>query len=213
MANRAIPQVTRRRAVLTLLGAVTICPLTACHGPAASPTTTYVTMTATQTQIPTSSSMPMATTASAPSTPRGGDPLRGVDTTNVDAVADAVLAAVNTYDTRIDTSPLAASRRAAAFLGGAYATSLVAATHEGAPGAQWTTLAQHDGYTTASVQRREQDGAAPDTSIAASRVRSVTITAHGADGWTTTWPAVVEYVTLQRATARSPWQVTAILAP
>jgi hypothetical protein len=160
----------------------------------------------------TSSSDAMPTAEGVPTgeagAPRGGS-LGDVDEHDPDAVADAVAAAMHTYDTRLDLSPVDASRRARSLLSARMAAA-VASAMPGGGGAEWLDLAAHDGYTTVTVERVEEAGAPPDTRTEAYRQRRVRVTAHGDDGWTRPARIVHLFITLTRASSSDPWRVDGV---
>jgi hypothetical protein len=132
--------------------------------------------------------------------------LGDVDETDPDPVADAVAAAMYTYDTRLDLSPADATRRARSLLSARMAAA-VASPMPGGGGAEWLDLAAHDGYTTVTVERVEEAGAPPDTMTEAYRQRRVRVTAHGDDGWTQPARIIHLFITLTRASSSDPWRV------
>jgi hypothetical protein len=140
--------------------------------------------------------------------PRGGS-LRDVDEQDPDAVADAVAAAMYTYDTRLDLSPADATRRARSLLSARMAAA-VASPMPGGGGAEWLDLAAHDGYTTVTVERVEEAGAPPDTMTEAYRQRRVRVTSHGADGWTRPARITHLFITLTRDSSTDPWRVDGV---
>jgi hypothetical protein len=141
--------------------------------------------------------------------PRGGT-LADVDEQDPDAVADAVAAAMHTYDTRLDLSPTDATRRARSLLSARMAAA-VASPMPGGGGADWLDLAAHDGYTTVTVERVEEAGAPPDTATEAYRQRRVRVTMHGDDGWTQPARLSHVFITLTRASSSDPWRVDGVI--
>jgi len=132
-----------------------------------------------------------------------------VDRRNADAVATAAAATMYSYDTTIDNSPMDAARRAKPWLTASYAAA-VAQPMPGGGGADWLTLAQHTGYTTASVADAHDDGAPPDDPTHASRQRVVTVTTYGTNGWTVPPTVRTVFVNLVRATSSAPWQISGV---
>lgn len=145
--------------------------------------------------------------------PRGGvlDPgaVKDRGGKGADAVADAVAATFYRHDTRLDTSPADAGRRAAPWLTPAYAAAL-AAPRPGGGGAAWLELADHDGYTTTAVTTVTESGAPPDTGTAAYRQRQVIVTAHGSAGWTRRPDTHALFIRLTRTDPDAPWKVQAV---
>ncbi|WP_432565021.1 hypothetical protein [Kineococcus sp. SYSU DK003] len=111
-------------------------------------------------------------------------------------------------DTTTDTSPVDAQHRSATFAAPELAEALTSGGPLGGGGAAWAELTGHAGWTTAqAVALSAVDN--PDTATVAAREVTVTTTAHGADGWTstTTYPEQVLYLTLSPA-PDGGWLVT-----
>lgn len=82
------------------------------------------------------------------------------------SVAGTFVAMTYAQDTRIDTSPYDAQRRAAALATPAYAAQLIAQAPAAAPGAQWNSWAAHRAYSTAKVSSvPTQDQPAPTPTV------------------------------------------------
>jgi hypothetical protein len=142
--------------------------------------------------------------------PRGGViEASTVNNTNADAVATAAVETMYRYDTRLDNTPMDATRRARPWLTSDYAVA-VAKPMPGDGGADWITLAKHDGYTITSVKDAHDDGAPPDDPTHASRQRVVTVIPHGSAGWTSPPTVVTVFVTLVRPTSSAPWQISGV---
>lgn len=106
----------------------------------------------------------------------------GVDDTNPDAVADAVVFTTNQADTETDSSRLDALRRAARWLTPALLAGSLAAQHR--PDADWSALIRHRGYTTVDhLQLANEYGQPPNTAI--TRYVQISYLTHelGRDGW------------------------------
>jgi hypothetical protein len=113
------------------------------------------------------------------------------------------------YDSAIDNSPMDATRRAKPWLTPDYAAA-VEKPMPGGGGADWITLAEHHGYTTATVKEAHDDGAPPDDPTHASRQRVVTVTPQGDNGWTVQPTVVTVFVNLVRPTSSAPWQISGV---
>ena len=175
-----------------------------------SATTTPTSATTTPTPSLTNSLDAQPVPAGKTGTPRG--PVTAPDTVNgqnADAVATAAVATMYSYDTATDNSPMDASRRAKPWLTADYAAALDKPM-PGGGGADWLVLAQHNGYTTASVKDAHDDGAPPDDPTHASRQRVVTVTSHGTNGWTVQPTVTTVFVNLVRPTSGAPWQVSGV---
>jgi hypothetical protein len=111
-------------------------------------------------------------------------------------------------DTTVDTSPIEAQHRAAVLAGPTLADALTTGGPLGGGGAAWTELRTHAGWTTAegAVVAAPDN---PDTATVAARQVTVTITAHGDDGWssTTSYGQQVLFLTLSPAPGGG-WLVT-----
>ncbi|TCC33892.1 hypothetical protein E0H75_42300 [Kribbella capetownensis] len=141
-------------------------------------------------------------------TPAGGLPrpsqVNGFDASTVAAVVAAV---TYRYDTAIDNSPSDAQRRAKPWLAPALAAQL-----DGGPaapaGAEWATWVQHRAYTTSTAVDATEDGAPADTATRADRTIAVTMQPVGRDRWRGTPQRYALYITLTRASAKAPWQIS-----
>lgn len=141
-------------------------------------------------------------------TPAGGLPRPSqVNSLNASAVAAAVAAVTYRYDTAIDNSPSDAQRRATPWMTPAYAAQL-AGGPVSAPGAEWNSWVKHRAYTTSTAVDATEDGAPPDTPTRADRTIAVTVTPLGRDRWRGTPQQHALFITLTRAAAAAPWQVS-----
>lgn len=146
-------------------------------------------------------------------TPRGLKlNLSKVNRKDPDKVAAAFGTILGCYDTKIDTGPNDAGRRAAVLADSTLAKSLKHATSVTGPDADWTTLADHHGYTTVKV---ELGGLGPMPSSDPSsnityRPVTLTIQRHG-DKWkpAADFPQTV-MLTLTRAKPGAAWAVSKI---
>lgn len=122
--------------------------------------------------------------AGEPGTPRGLELPDQVDATDPLAVAEAYTATVLSYDTAIDASPVDASRRAAQWATPELGAT-ISAERAGRGGADWTTLAESNGYLSVAFTTHPavEDGLVttePDQ-LATDVPQIVTVTAHDAD--------------------------------
>lgn len=170
----------------------------------ATETTTSPSPTATQT------GSRQAVPAGVGGTPRGTDlDPADVDTSDADAVTDAVLTLMYAHDTEIDLSPADAARRAAQLLTPEYAAT-VNQTIPGGGGADWINLAEANGYTTVELENVTEYDAPEDTDTDAYRERIVTVTSHTP---LTELPDPAQYltwITLTRPTPDDPWAVASV---
>ncbi len=125
------------------------------------------------------------------------------------AVSQAVVTIQWTMDTNIDTSQYQAELRSAPYLTAGYLASLKANPPVAAPGAQWNAWASHHAYTTVATLA-EHDDQPIDSPTQALRQWGITVTPHGRGGWTGTPVTATVFVTMSRASASSPWLVSAI---
>lgn len=136
--------------------------------------------------------------------PRGGFPTN-VDLSDPTAVSKAFARASFLVDTRIDVSPFDAARRAARWATPEYAAALRSAGVQPG-GMRWETLVAHDGYTTVTATPVRDDGRPADQLRRARRGWVLTITPHGAEGWTGEPRVQIMYLTLIRT--QGQWQVS-----
>ena len=127
----------------------------------------------------------------------------------VDAGSVAAVFVTMTYaqDTRIDTSPYDAQRRAAALATPAYAAQLIAQAPAAAPGAQWNTWAQHRAYTTVKVSAVVTQDQPPPTPTVTYLTFAVRVSVVGV-----TEPAqqLTAFVKVTRVLESSNWQVASM---
>ncbi|MFG1626262.1 hypothetical protein [Kribbella sp. NPDC049227] len=97
-------------------------------------------------------------------------------------VAATVAAITYRYDTAIDHSPSDAQRRAKPWLTAELAR-LLELGPAAAPGAEWSSWAQHHAYTTSTAADATEDGAPPDSATRADRTIAVTMHPIGRDHW------------------------------
>ncbi|MGA9854574.1 MAG: hypothetical protein WBR29_04785 [Gammaproteobacteria bacterium] len=129
---------------------------------------------------------------------------------NPSSVAEATLRALWTVNAVADKSPYAAELRATAYMTPAYAAEVRATPPVAAPGAQWQSWVDHHVVTTVALLVEHDSGAPLSTSTTAYLQYGVTVTPHGAGGWTAPPNTLTEFVVLTRAGLRSPWLVSDI---
>ncbi|MGQ0632496.1 MAG: hypothetical protein ACT4P1_15865 [Sporichthyaceae bacterium] len=213
---------TRAAAVILTAGLLAACSTSDGTAPAAAPPPVSSVPSAPETGAPATTAAPARSLgpledaepipAGRTGAPRGGtiDPadVNGRSKNGADAVADAVAATFYRHDTRLDTSPADAPRRATPWLTATYAAAL-AAPRPGGGGAAWLELIDHDAYTSTKVRPVLESGAPPDTPQQAYRQRQVTVTAHGTNGWTQRETHVL-FLALTRTGTGAPWKVNAL---
>lgn len=151
---------------------------------------------------------PLPTGSAGTPRPALPDP-KAVNGSDADAVSRAALTVMWTIDTRIDVSQHDATVRAAPYLTEKYAAEIKDTPPRAAPGAEWTTWAQHHAYTTVTLKAVRDAGIPPDTATAAYRQWLITSTPHGDSQWTGPPTATAAFVRLARTTG-GPWQVEAV---
>ncbi|MFJ2818042.1 hypothetical protein [Streptomyces sp. NPDC087294] len=210
-----------RRAVATsALALVLTLTVTACGGqdtdvpgtagatashPAASGTGPYPTPT----DADASPTVPVRSTG----TPKGGVPQAAdVKRTDADAVSKGALKALWTYDTTVDSGPVAAGVRAAdaGWLTAEYGLQLRSQQGGSVSSAQWREWAGHRAYTTVALSAADDAARPPDTGTEAWRQWIVTTTPHGRDQWTGKADALAVYVQLTRTGPGKAWQVAGV---
>lgn len=129
-----------------------------------------------------------------------------------DLVVDQVVATYWAWDTSTDTTPLDAARRAGQWLTPAH-NDLIAEDLPSGPGADWLTLAEHQGkYIVTSTDATDAMELPPETSTSVSRGRVLELTPVGSDGWIGDKVTLVVQLDLTRATGDDPWVVDVITA-
>jgi hypothetical protein len=128
-----------------------------------------------------------------------------VDTTNPQAVALAVVITLHRWDTRIDTAPSAAARRAAPWMTPALTADLTAVPTT--TDSSWLDLETHDGYTDLIATIADEYGQPPNTADIAYVQVTYTVTLHGRDGWRNSQPSTLDRVELIRPDGAVPWRV------
>jgi len=118
-------------------------------------------------------------------------------TADPDLVATAALTAYYQADTALDLGPADTHRRALPWTTGQLATGIRRDRPVTGPGAPWTALADHHGYTTVTITRAYDDGAPTDTR--APCIDSSPLRAHDTQ---------TDFLTLTRT--RSGWRITAL---
>jgi hypothetical protein len=206
------------QAAAVLIGVVLAAMTSGC-APTASPAPA-VTVPATLPAATPLAATPGPTTPAGPFAPtpvptgRAGTPAGGLPPTSAltsadpDVVAAAALTAYHRADTALDLGPADTHRRALPWTTGQLAAGIRDDRPVTGPGAAWTTLAAHHGYTTVTITRAYDDGAPTDTKGVVHRQFTVTTTPHGRDGWTGAPVTHTDYLTLTRT--RSGWRITAL---
>lgn len=146
-------------------------------------------------------------------TPRGGIPHPdNVDEHDAGAVSKGALTAMFTYDTTLDEGRNDAGRRVAeaGWTTEKYAQQLRDAAARSAPGADWTTWAEHRAYTTVKLTAADEAGRPADTPTTAYRQWNVTVTPRSRDDWKGQAEAFTVFAELQRANPQAPWELAAI---
>jgi len=208
---------TRRPAPLaTVLISVVVAAAASGCAPTASPAPA-VTVPSSVPATPTAPATPGPTTTARPFTPtpvptgRVGVPAGGLPPTSTltsadpDVVAAAGLTAYCRADTALDLGPADTHRRALPWTTEQLTAGIRGDRPVTGPGAAWTTLAAHHGYTTVTITRAYDDGAPTDTTGVVYRQFTVTTTPHGRDGWTGPPLTHTDYLTLTRT--HSGWRV------
>lgn len=126
----------------------------------------------------TSRSVPNAVPSGRPGAPRGGRPPRPAPD-DADAVGQAAVETLWTWDTDLDYSPQDAWRRAGVLLSSDARARLAVQT--GGWGAQWNELASRRGWTSAAAAL-VPDLEVPDTATGRGRLYRVTVSPHSGDG-------------------------------
>jgi len=206
------------RSTAVLIGVVLAATASGC-APTASPPP-KATVPATLSVAPTDPATPGPTSGADPFAPtpvptgRAGVPSGGLPPTSTltsadpDVVATAGLTAYYWADTALDLGPADTHRRALPWTTGQLAAGIRGDRPVTGPGAAWTALAAHHGYTTVTVTRAYDDGAPTDTRAAVYRQFTVTTTPRGRDRWTGPPFTHTDYLTLTRT--YSGWRITAL---
>ncbi|CAI9411581.1 hypothetical protein [Aestuariimicrobium sp. T2.26MG-19.2B] len=133
------------------------------------------------------------------------------DTRDATQVARSFVATAWSYDTALDATPSDAGRRATSLATPDMAEALRTAGTRAQPGAWWTEMASHRGYTTTQLHEGGLGEGPSDSPTLAQRAITVTATPHGAGGWTgSPLPPVTLIVTCGRGSADQPWKVSAM---
>lgn len=134
---------------------------------------------------------------------------RQVDRTSADAVAEAFVVRLELLDTRLDTRPNDAARRAAAYATPKLRSQLLSGEPTGPPGERWTELVEHHGWTSVTSQLGGLGESPPTTATTATRAVTPTPTDHGVDGWIShPNPPGTYIVVLDRAWKGRTWAVS-----
>ncbi len=203
------PQIPVRRTRVTVLVPVTtlLALLASCGDNAPSPSAPPPRTSAAQPSPARPPPGPPAPSPGRPGPPRGDLPkVSTINRSDPDAVGAAFIRLAWTSDTRLDTTPMDAGRRAAALAVPALARSLRTASSAADPGADWQTWAQHHAYTRVQLQPNPDSGAPGDTPTDADRSWKVRITPVGDGHWRGTPSTLVVYLALTRS--GSAWAVS-----
>lgn len=131
-----------------------------------------------------------------------------VDRRSADAVAAAFVVRLELWDTELDRRPNDAARRAAAYATTPFRNRLLFGEPSGSPGARWTELVSHRGWTTATTRLGGLGESQATTNTAAVRAVTPAPVDHGTDGWTSYPDAPGTYVVvLKRAEKDRSWAV------
>lgn len=134
-------------------------------------------------------------------TPAGGlPPTSTLTSADSDVVAAARLTGYYRADTALDFGPAGIHRRALPWTTGQLAAGIRGDRPVAEPGAAWTALAAHHGYTTVTVARAYNDGAPADTVSTAFRQFVVTVPSHGRAHWTGPPVTHTDFLVLRRTT-------------
>jgi len=204
----------RSSAVLTcvvLAGAASGCAPTSTSAPAVTvPATLPAATTGSATAGPTASGFtPTRVPTGRTGSPAGGlPPASTLTNPDPNVAAGAGLTAYYRTDTALDLGPADTHRRALPWTTGQLAAGIRGDQPVTGPGAAWTALAAHHGYTTVTVTRAYDDGAPTDTRTAVYRQFTVTTTPRGRDGWIGALVNHTDFLTLTRT--RNGWRITAL---
>jgi hypothetical protein len=134
-----------------------------------------------------------------------------VDTSDPHAVALAAVLTTHRWDTRTDSSPTDAARRAGQWLTPDLGVT-VAVTGQRANG-DWLELQNHRGYSEVTAAIADEYGQPADTDTTAYVQVSYTVTLVAADGWTRTLRPDVARVRLTRSNSspEAVWLISGFL--
>jgi hypothetical protein len=132
-----------------------------------------------------------------------------VDRASATAVAKAMLVTTFTSNTTKDETPQAAVARSEIWYTPAGAAAVRSGLATGPVGAQWIEWTAHKVVTTVAVTVASDTDAPPDTATTAARQLTVTVTPHGASGWTSAPDYYICFVRLVRS-GSGPWQVSSL---
>jgi hypothetical protein len=132
-----------------------------------------------------------------------------VDTSDPHAVALAAVLTTHRWDTRTDSSPADAARRAGRWLTPDLGVT-VAVTRQRANG-DWLELQSHGGYSEVTAAIADEYGQPADTDTTAYVQVSYTVTLVGTAGWTRTLRPSVDKVRLTRSDATQTWLISRFL--
>jgi hypothetical protein len=132
-----------------------------------------------------------------------------VDNSNPQAVALATVTTLHRSDTRIDTTPTGAARRATPWMTPELAAGVT--TTPASSNSTWLDLETHDGYTDLTAAIADEYGQPPNTDSVAYVQVSYTVTLTGRDGWVSTQPPALDRIQLTKIDIADPWLVSGYL--
>jgi hypothetical protein len=142
--------------------------------------------------------------------PAGGLPPESTRTSRDPAVvAEAAVRVAFTCDTRLDSGPVDAEKRALPWLGGSLAAQVARAAPVAAPGARWNLWAAHRAHLVVGVAAAD-DTRPTDTPSTAYGQWVVTQTPIGAAGWVGPPVQSVVYTITTRTPPDGRWAVTTL---
>lgn len=130
-----------------------------------------------------------------------------VDRMNPDAVASAFAATLAAVDTKIDNRPNDAAARAATYVTDDLSAAMTASAPISNPGAAWTTLHSHQGWTRVTTGKPTTLAARRDTSAEVWRTVTTVATPTSSDGWSGSHVELTWTLQLTRTSPSGPWRV------
>lgn len=130
-----------------------------------------------------------------------------VDRLNPNAVATAFAATLSAIDTQIDNRPNDAATRAATYATDDLRVAMTASAPISNPGAAWTTLHSHQGWTRVATGKPVAPAAHVDTSTDVWRTVTTVATPTSSDGWTGSPVELTWTLQLTRTSPSDPWRV------
>lgn len=130
-----------------------------------------------------------------------------VDRANPDSVATAFAVTLVAVDTKLDNRPNDAATRAATYATADLSAAMTASAPISAPGAEWTTIQSHQGWTRVTTSSPATLVAHADTPTEVWRAVTTVATPTGADGWVGSATKLTWTAQLTRTSPSGPWQV------